>query len=233
MAWTSSQGYTIGYRPVATHRISTSETELLHLLIAGAVLTFDFALLGTEFSSTGALVTPNFLLVPAWLPYGATAALTAFVAHEMAHKLSAQRHGFWAEFRMSPVGLVISLVTALAVGVMFAAPGATMIGGMGDTREWGRTSLAGPLTNLVMGGGFALATAVAWLRHTGAWLLVPLALLTFINTWFSTFNLLPFGPLDGRKVYRWSGAIWGAAFAASAAAAALAFFLASALIGAV
>lgn len=224
--WTPSGPFTLGYRPVESHRLSTSTTELTHLVLAAAVLTLDFALLGTEFNYAHRFQGVEVSQVIDWLPFGAAAALTGFAAHELAHKVAAQSHGFWAEFRMSPFGLIFSLLTALTIGVTFAAPGATMIGGMGDTREWGRTSLAGPATNLVFSGGFALAAEIVLDLGLARSAAVALVLLAFINAWFSTFNLLPFGPLDGRKVLRWSRWIWAGAIALSAVVA-IATFLAA------
>jgi Zn-dependent protease len=31
-----------------------------------------------------------------------------------------------------------------------------------------------------------------------------------INLWIAFFNLLPIGPLDGRKIIEWNPIIWGA-----------------------
>ncbi|HUI38210.1 MAG TPA: hypothetical protein VLY85_01105 [Thermoplasmata archaeon] len=224
-AWVPTNQYTIGYRPQPTHRLSTSTIELTHLAVAFLVLTFDLAVFRTSFLGSGGFVTPNPSRIADGLAFGAAAAATGFVAHEMAHKISAQRHGFWAEFRMSPFGLMLSVFSALIVGVIFAAPGATMIGGMGDRREWGRTSLAGPTVNLLEGLAFAgvgfLGSALGWSVD----IVVSLLLLAFFNAWFAAFNLLPFGPLDGRKVLRWSAPIWAVAFALSAAFAGIMFFL--------
>jgi Zn-dependent protease len=30
----------------------------------------------------------------------------------------------------------------------------------------------------------------------------------FINFWIAGFNLLPFGPLDGKKIFLWNPVIW-------------------------
>lgn len=199
-------------RPAA--RVTTSVTELLHVTIAFAVLTVDIALVRTQISVTG---VPGTLSVDGFLAslgVAAIAALTGFVAHEMAHKIVAQRHGFWAEFRMSPAGLFFSLATAL-FGFLFALPGATVIGGMGNAREWGRTSLAGPLVNLVFGGAFLAASFALVPFHPSSFLWATLTFLAFVNGIFAAFNLLPFGPLDGRKVLRWSRALWVGAFGAS------------------
>lgn len=214
-SWTPSPSYWVGSVPQERHRLSTSPTELAHLAIAFLVLTFDLAIV-THYLQFGR--TPGGFdasIIVAGLAFAAAAALSGFVAHEMAHKVAAQRFGFWAEFRMSPVGLFISLVTAYA-GFLFAAPGATVVHGMGDIREWGRTSLAGPALNLVEGAVFLGAAVAVWdlTQNFSTWVL--LILLAFVNGWFAAFNLLPFGPLDGTKVLRWNRGLWAGVFAVAA-----------------
>jgi len=210
--WTPTPSYWTGSVPHERHRITTSPTEVAHLSIAFIVLTIDIALV-TGFLRFG--LTPGSSTTSIFvggLGFAVAAALTGFVAHEMAHKVAAQRHGFWAEFRFSPLGLLLSLVTAFA-GFLFAAPGATVIGGMGSTREWGRTSLAGPALNLVEGTAFLAAGVGLWpvLHSYDAWWFFTL--LAFINGWFAAFNLVPIGPLDGQKVFRWNRALWVVSFA--------------------
>jgi len=133
---------------------------------------------------------------------------SGFVLHELSHKFIAQRYGYWAEFRMWPLGLVLALITS-AIGFIFAAPGATYISGMNISREEnGKISLAGPLTNV--------AVAVIFLP---IWLLSN-SLFTFflgfegmyINIFLALFNLLPIMPLDGAKVFGWSKTKWVAVF---------------------
>lgn len=207
--------YWIGPEPRPTHGFTTSRTEVAHLVIAYVVLTLDITLVRFSLAFGPSVLPPTSVLLSG-LAFGAAAALTGFVAHEMAHKISAERHGFWAEFRMSPMGLVISVVTSL-FGFLFALPGATVVGGMGDIREWGRTSLAGPLTNLVEGSAFLAGTAVVLVAFHAPLLAATLVLLAFVNGVFATFNLLPFGALDGQKVYRWNRGIWVTSFAVAAA----------------
>ncbi|MCI4369987.1 MAG: hypothetical protein L3J81_01495, partial [Thermoplasmata archaeon] len=157
-SWSSPPGggYWVGTTPAPTRKISTSPTELMHIAIAFVVLTVDIAIVETGLIHSAAFGGFDASAVVAGLGFGAAAAFTGFLAHELAHKVSAERRGFWAEFRMSPTGLVFSLVTAL-FGFLFAAPGATVIGGMGSAPDWGKTSLAGPALNLVEGGVFAAA----------------------------------------------------------------------------
>ncbi|MCI4353517.1 MAG: metalloprotease [Thermoplasmata archaeon] len=209
--------YTVGPPPVSAHRTSTSPTELTHLWIAFAVLTLDLMLL---------LGGPSFFRGPVPLLVGiaASAALTGFVAHEIAHKVSAQLRGYSAEFRLSPIGLIVSLLTASA-GFLFAAPGATMIVGMANLRDWGRTSLAGPATNFAFALVFLAAALVAPSPSGASSLPASLLFLAYINGWFAAFNMIPFGPLDGAKVLRWSRPVWVGSFLVFAALAGTLFYL--------
>ncbi len=206
-AWTST----------ARARLTTSPTELRDIAIAYVVLTIDLLILysGSTVLLGGAATGLFTSASPILIVVSATAAFTGFVAHEMAHKITAQRRGFWAEFRMSPMGLAISFVSAF-IGILWAAPGATVVGGIApyDLRNWGVTSLAGPLTNIGFATVFYVGAIGLFLAGSGffVWLLF----LAFINTWFGTFNLLPFGPLDGAKVRRWDSSLWLDVFVVSA-----------------
>jgi len=219
MSWSTSAprySYTVGQPPA--YRASTSSTEILHLAVAYVVLTFDLLLiLGWPY-----FYTHDVLLYTA---IAASAALTGFIAHEMAHKIVAQSSGYWAEFRLSPLGLVTSVIIAAATGFLFAAPGATMIGGMGNLRDWGRTSLAGPAVNFVFSLGFLAASLVLGSYASLSYAASVLLFLAFINAWFAAFNMIPFGPLDGAKVWRWSHQIWVVAFVAFAVLAGALYYL--------
>jgi Zn-dependent protease len=85
-----------------------------------------------------------------------------FVLHELAHKFSAMHFGYWAEFRKDNLMLVVAVTLAALVGVVFAAPGATMIYGAGVTREQnGKISAAGPVTNLILCIPFAFILLIS------------------------------------------------------------------------
>jgi len=218
MSWSGSFNYSWN-SPSPSRRITTSRTELLHLGVSYAVLTVCLLLVfsGNTYLGSG-FAPPGFVGISATLVViAALAALSGFVAHELAHKIAAQRRGFWAEFRAAPLGLVMALVTSF-LGFILAAPGATVVGGIGeaDRQSWGRTSLAGPMTNLVFAAVFYGAATVAYLL--GSVLFLWMLVLAFINAWFGTFNLFPYGLLDGRKVYRWDAKVWAGAIALTLAA---------------
>ncbi|HYA57914.1 MAG TPA: site-2 protease family protein [Thermoplasmata archaeon] len=210
--------YSWSYARPAPRRITTSRREIRDILIAYAVITLDLVIILTGSSAFLGTNGRGLLSSEAWIYVLVAAAtgFTGFIAHELAHKVVAQRRGFWAEFRMSPMGLVLSLVMSYIVGFLWAIPGATMVGGMSEInrRDWGLTSLAGPMTNLSFAFVFYAAAAGTYLL---GWVVAPwLLFLAYINGWFGAFNLIPVGPLDGAKVLRWNRVVWGLAFAGTA-----------------
>jgi Zn-dependent protease len=122
-------------------------------------------------------------------------------------------YGYWAEFRKDNLMLLVAVVLAALVGVVFAAPGATMIYGAGITREQnGKISAAGPLTNLLLCIPFALILLFSgWLDPAAAWrnLLSLIGMVGLqVNAMIAAFNLLPVSVLDGRKVLAWNPAVF-------------------------
>jgi len=213
-------GYTWSAARPQSREVTTSRREILQITVAYVVLTFDLIIL---LSGSGLLFGTNtsnslFNVTGTIIAVAAAAAFTGFVAHELAHKIVAQRRGYWAEFRYSLTGLAISVFTAV-LGLLFAAPGATIISGMADAGEWGRTALAGPMLNLVFAGMFYAAAFATW--SAGLPVFQWLLLLAFINSWFGTFNMIPLGVLDGAKVLHWSKGIWAGAMGIAGAMAVL------------
>lgn len=194
-----------------------SRREVWHIAASTAVLAAAFAfalscsfLLSTPF--TGPVcgdpgINWSTFLFPA-LPVSLAIVIAAFVLHELAHKFSAQHYGLWAEFRASMSGLAIALGVSASLGVVVAAPGAVMIRGPASEKEAGIISLWGPIVNIA----FALVCLPLWLATDQSVAfdiglpqvgnIFQLALL--INVVLAAFNMLPFGPLDGRKIVRWS-----------------------------
>jgi Zn-dependent protease len=140
----------------------------------------------------------------------------SFFIHEMAHKITAQRKGLWSEFRLTLWGSVMTLIFAF-LPIKLISPGAVMIAGAAERKEIGKISIAGPITNIVLSILF-LSTAFV----SGP--LFPIFLFGgFFNAYIASFNLLPFGILDGQKILNWSKIIWGLAFATSAALTAIGY----------
>ncbi len=133
-----------------------------------------------------------------------------FVLHEMAHKFTAMKYGYWAEFHKDPQMLLIAVILAALVGVVFAAPGATMIYGSYISREQNaKISLAGPLTNLALCLPFALLLLAG---GSGILYLVGMVGLQ-VNAMIAFFNMIPVSVLDGKKVFAWSVPIFALVFA--------------------
>lgn len=134
----------------------------------------------------------------------------AFVLHELAHKFSAMRYGYWAEFQKDNQMLLVAVVMAALVGIVFAAPGATYIYGNATRTENGRISAAGPITNLLL----CIPFVALWLL--GGELLAIVGLVGLrVNAMIATFNMLPISILDGRKVLAWNPAVFAVLMAAS------------------
>ena len=78
-----------------------------------------------------------------------------------------------------------------------------MISGMITRKENGIVSVMGAVTNYVLGFLFlGLGFLVPGLA--------PITAIGFsINMWLGLFNMIPFGPLDGLKVFYWSKLVWG------------------------
>ena len=128
--------------------------------------------------------------------------------------MSALHYGFWAEFRKDPIMLVVAVAMAALVGVVFAAPGATMIydiNGRGISREQnGWISASGPIVNILLCIPFA-----GLLIYGGTGVSLSGSIITIIgmvglqvNAMIAAFNMLPVSVLDGRKVADWNLAIF-------------------------
>lgn len=170
-------------------------------MISVVVLTvaFTIVLLGGFLGDVGSYTTFLFALV-----VSAVVSVTGFLLHELAHKFVAQRYGAWAEYRMYPTGLIMALLFSF-LGFLFAAPGAVYIQGRITKRQNGLISLAGPATNMAFGAIFI----ALWLLYPdmGVWS-AAFRLIGVLSMFLAVFNLIPFGPLDGRKVLNWDWGAW-------------------------
>ncbi|MCL1965788.1 MAG: hypothetical protein FWF66_06635 [Candidatus Bathyarchaeota archaeon] len=134
--------------------------------------------------------------------------MASFLAHELAHKIIAQRYGLWAEFRLTVWG---ALLTFAAVFLPFKiiAPGAVMIRGTADRRSILKISVAGPITNIIFASVFFVLAFVLQSYSP------ILAYVGYINAFISIFNLFPFSVFDGFKIFSVDKKIWAVTFATS------------------
>ncbi|MCC6004948.1 MAG: hypothetical protein LM590_11485 [Thermofilum sp.] len=121
-----------------------------------------------------------------------------YVPHELAHKFVAQHFGFPARYSINPAFFLLTILSAIpSIPIKFIAPGAVYLyATMIDKETNGIISIAGPATNIFLG----LVALIA-----GGPLGVHIASL---SGWIAFFNLIPIGPLDGRKVLRWNMPLW-------------------------
>jgi len=137
---------------------------------------------------------------------------TGFVLHELAHKYVAIRFGAQAEFRAWKIGLILALVLPIITfgRFLFAAPGAVYIFGERiSVKQNGLISIAGPLTNIVVAFVFL---SLLLLFETSQLLNTIAVSGAKINFFLAFFNMIPFGPLDGTKVFSWNKAVWAIVF---------------------
>ena len=156
-----------------------------------------------------------------------------FILHEMAHKFTAIKFGYWAEFRKDNTMLLFAVLLAALVGFVFAAPGATVIysnsgSGQGLTRkENGIISASGPVVNLLLCIPFAALVLIGVpLMGASGILLTQIGIFGIqINAMIAAFNMIPISILDGRKVMAWNIPIFALLIIASFGTLVASFYL--------
>lgn len=138
------------------------------------------------------------------LPISVIVVIIAFLFHELAHRFVARYYGANAFFKLWPFGIFLGFIF-MFFGLKLVAPGAVVISPFRVRRyyvkpigkeELGIIAASGPATNIFFGIIFKI---------------FPLSFFQFlsqINAWLAFFNLIPFGPLDGKKVIDWNFWIW-------------------------
>lgn len=181
-----------------------NKNELRDIVISVAALTIIFA-----------FIVPNASLIPVAF----IAVVIGFLFHELAHRYVARKFDAVAFFKMWPTGLLLGLFMALLrIGIVFAAPGAVVVYPYRYSRwkyrskhltvnEWGWIAAAGPITNIL----FAILFAAIAFMTTG-FISSSASFIFLVNAVLATFNLIPFGPLDGAKVARWKVWFWAFLF---------------------
>ncbi len=181
----------------------TRTMEIVHLVASLLVLTIAF---------TYPSLSPEMMIIMA---FGVG---TGFLLHELAHKFMALRYGYAADYEASPIGLLLAIGLSVVTSgaFVFAAPGAVMIRGkkvapleyqdsLQSAKEFAYISVSGAVVNLVLAASFF--TASFFFVRSGL-MHVVLRSGAFINIFLAGFNMIPFGPLDGAKVWRYKPLLW-------------------------
>ena len=182
------------HKQIKIGNIATSEREIKDLLKAWVAISIAFAIViigGLRFSL-------DFFAI--FIISGLTVGV-GFLVHELAHKVTAQKYGCFAEFRSFDQMLFLAVLMSF-FGFVFAAPGAVMISGPVGVRRNGKISAAGPLANLVLAFIF-----LSIMINFGVNTLSKYGFL--INTWLALFNMIPLGNFDGKKILVWNKKVYG------------------------
>ena len=130
-----------------------TSNEVRDLIISFFVISLSFSILytGRDFSAM------YFILPIVMVGVG-----LGFILHELGHKFSAMHFGYWSEYQLWPVGLIIALASSFC-GIVFAAPGAVYTyANFLDDRTNGIISIAGPIVNIVLAIVFLLIATVVY-----------------------------------------------------------------------
>lgn len=195
--------YTVTYIPTQPPKtkIHFSKTETKHLTIAALLVTgiaLSIGIFPYQTINDSASLTIFTLILT-----------TSFFTHEIAHKITAQKHNLWAEFRLTFTGAILTLISIISPLFKIISPGAVFISGITSTKNIGKISIAGPTTNILL--SIILLTTAPIIPQYYTILIFGAA----INTWIALFNLIPFGILDGFKIFLWNKKIWTTTFAIS------------------
>src|SRR3989338_5858843 len=168
-------------------KIRTSKEEIIDITKAWIAISVAFAFV---------LKDPSTSFIESAV-ISAIAVGLGFLLHELSHKILAQHYGCWAEFRSWDLMLVVAVLLAAVFGFVF-------ISGLVGISRNGRISVAGPIMNLVLAVIFFTLLITFPSGLIGKVSQYGMS----INTWLAVFNLLPFGPLDGKKVLAWNKTVY-------------------------
>jgi Zn-dependent protease len=142
---------------------------------------------------------------------------TAFLFHELGHRQVAKHFKLQTKFRLLTFGMYLTLIS-IVFGLMtllnisppfptLALPGAVVVLGLEKiSRKTGLCKAAGPTINLIYGGSLLLVSFIIprFLFPLNYFLCIAANL----NFMLGTFNMLPFGILDGQNIWKWKKKVY-------------------------
>jgi len=163
------------------------------------------------------IVSPSFRFAsfPIWaIVLSAGLFAISFLLHELSHKFTAQRNG------LTSFGAILTVFSIFSP-FKIIAPGAVTISGYANESVFGRVAVAGPVTNIMLGILMAIISIsipneVPFFSNIAVLKLIIVST-SAINGFLAVFNLIPFGILDGRKVFVWNKRVWVMVFGISVA----------------
>ena len=183
--------------------VEYTRNEIRDLIISFIVLSICFTISTVKMNFYGAISI---------LPIVTVGVGIGFMLRELAQKFVAIKYGYNAEFKMWPLGLLITFISSL-LGFVLAFVGSIKIDEDDVPDEIkGRTAVAGPMANMALALLFiVIATLIYPLKiHSSVFNLIFLINTVgfSVNSFLAAFNLLPLLTLDGLNVFKWDVKIW-------------------------
>ncbi len=183
--------------------VEYTRNEIRDLIISFIVLSICFTISTVKMNFYGAISI---------LPIVTVGVGIGFMLRELAQKFVAIKYGYNAEFKMWPLGLLITFISSL-LGFVLAFVGSIKIDEDDVPDEIkGRTAVAGPMANMALALLFiVIATLIYPLKiHSSVFNLIFLINTVgfSVNSFLAAFNLLPLWTLDGLNVFKWDVKIW-------------------------
>lgn len=130
------------------------------------------------------------------------------ILNDLARRWIARRHGHYAEYKMWLLGTISLYLTAWLLGTVCGKPSRPVYEGTMEKnpRELAFECLAGPAASVIFACFFAFLIPLGGYAATIGILGVS------INVLLALYGLMPFEPMDGLKVWRWSRGTYVAIF---------------------
>jgi Zn-dependent protease len=132
----------------------------------------------------------------------------AIIVHDLTHRYVAWKYGAVTEYQFWFLGTAIMFITAFFFRVVYAMPARLSINDSDklSTRQQAMVYCSGPLVSVLMFGIFMLLVPLGGFAATIGLLGASMNLLSAV------YSLMPFKPMDGRKVLKWKWPVWAALF---------------------